>query len=96
LLINIIQSKDIYSVSIMPCTSKKDEAQRAEMTRKGIPDIDTVLTTRELVRLIRLNGIDILSLEPENTDEPMGSEQFRETGRRKRGYDGIAHQNHSF
>ena len=67
------QPKDIYSVSIMPCTSKKDEAQRAEMTRKGISDIDTVITTRELVRLIRLNGIDILSLEPENTDEPMGA-----------------------
>lgn len=68
-----IQPGDIYSVSIMPCTSKKNEAQRAEMTRKGISDIDTVLTTRELARLIRLNGIDILNLEPENADEPMGS-----------------------
>jgi iron only hydrogenase large subunit-like protein len=68
-----IKAGDIYSVSIMPCTSKKNEAHRAEMTRKGIPDIDTVLTTRELARLIRLNGIDILNLEAENTDEPIGA-----------------------
>jgi iron only hydrogenase large subunit-like protein len=68
-----IKASDIYSVAIMPCTSKKNEAQRAEMTRKGLPDIDTVLTTRELARLIRLNGIDILNLEHENTDEPMGA-----------------------
>ena len=60
-----IPPEDVYSVSFMPCTSKKMEAQRAEMTTKGYPDVDTVLTTRELVRLIRLNGIDMLSLEPE-------------------------------
>ena len=64
---------DIYSVSIMPCTAKKYEAQRVEMTRKGIADIDTVLTTRELVRLIRLNGIDMNHLDPEPADEPMGA-----------------------
>ena len=64
---------DIYSVSVMPCTAKKMEAQRAEMTQKGISDIDTVLTTRELVRLIKLNGIDMHSLEAELPDEPMGA-----------------------
>ncbi len=62
----------IYSVSIMPCTAKKFEGQRVEMTRKGISDIDTVLTTRELARLIRLHGIDIDLLEPEPSDDPMG------------------------
>jgi len=62
----------IFSVSIMPCTAKKFEGQRVEMTRKGISDIDTVLTTRELARLIRLHGIDIDLLEPEPSDDPMG------------------------
>jgi NADH-quinone oxidoreductase subunit G/NADP-reducing hydrogenase subunit HndD len=62
----------IFSVSIMPCTAKKYEGQRVEMTRKGISDIDTVLTTRELVGLIRLHGIDVHQLEPEPSDEPMG------------------------
>ncbi len=64
---------NIYSVSVMPCTAKKYEAQRVEMTRKGIPDIDAVLTTRELVRLIRLHGIDMDHLNPEPSDEPMGA-----------------------
>ena len=62
----------IFSVSIMPCTAKKFEGQRVEMTRKGISDIDTVITTRELARLIRLHGIDIHQIEPEPADEPMG------------------------
>jgi iron-only hydrogenase group A len=67
-----ISPANIYSVSIMPCTAKKFEGQRVEMTRKGISDIDTVLTTRELARLIRLHGIDIEHLEPEPSDDPMG------------------------
>ena len=68
-----IKSSDIYSVSITPCTSKKVEAQRPEMTSHGLPDIDTVLTSRELVRLIRLYGIDMLHLDPEPADEPLAS-----------------------
>ncbi len=67
-----INPANIFSVSIMPCTAKKFESQRVEMTRKGISDIDTVITTRELARLIRLHGIDIHLLEPEPADEPMG------------------------
>jgi iron-only hydrogenase group A len=63
---------EIYSVSLMSCTAEKAEGQRVEMTQKGIPDIDTVLTTREFSRLIRLHGIDINQLEPEPTDQPMG------------------------
>ena len=67
-----INPANIYSVSIMPCIAKKSESQRVEMTRKGISDIDTVLTTRELARLIRLHGVEIEQLEPEPPDEPMG------------------------
>jgi len=61
-----------WQVSIMPCTAKKHEAQRVEMGEKGVQDIDTVLTTREFIRLIRLNGIDMEHLEPEPPDESFG------------------------
>jgi NADH-quinone oxidoreductase subunit G/NADP-reducing hydrogenase subunit HndD len=64
--------EDIYSVSIMPCTAKKFEAQREEMTHQGITDVDAVLTTRELAQMIRLYGIDLNKLEPELTDSPLG------------------------
>jgi len=64
--------EDIYSVSIMPCTAKKFEAQREEMTHKGISDVDAVLTTRELSQLIRIYGIDMHNIEPETTDSPLG------------------------
>lgn len=60
----------MFSVSIMPCTAKKFEAQREEMTHKGVSDIDVVLTTRELVKLIHLYGIDVQSLDEEKADEP--------------------------
>ncbi|MBN1443892.1 MAG: iron hydrogenase small subunit [Planctomycetes bacterium] len=62
----------IFSVSIMPCTAKKFEAGRPEMGREGRADIDAVLTTRELARLIRLHGIDLSSIEPEVADTPFG------------------------
>jgi iron-only hydrogenase group A len=68
----MIQPENIYSVSIMPCTAKKFEAQRNTMTRKGLTDVDAVLTTRELVDLIHMFGIDMNQLEPENADSPMG------------------------
>ncbi|MBE0661258.1 MAG: (2Fe-2S)-binding protein [Bacteroidales bacterium] len=68
-----IAPENIYSVSVMPCTAKKFEAQRDEMTHKGITDVDAVLTTRELAKLIRLNGIDIYHNEPELPDMPMGT-----------------------
>ncbi|MFA5973439.1 MAG: [FeFe] hydrogenase, group A [Lentimicrobiaceae bacterium] len=63
----------IYSVSAMPCIAKKFESQREQMTNKGITDVDLVLTTRELARLIRLNGIDIEQVEPELSDHPYQS-----------------------
>jgi NADH-quinone oxidoreductase subunit G/NADP-reducing hydrogenase subunit HndD len=67
-----IKKEDIYSVSIMPCTAKKFEAQREEMTCKGISDVDAVLTTREFIKFIKLFGINIHELEPETADTPLG------------------------
>jgi iron-only hydrogenase group A len=65
-----IQPTEVYSVSAMPCIARKFESQREQMTHKGITDVDLVLTTRELARLIRLNGIDIEQVEPELSDKP--------------------------
>ena len=62
----------IYSVAIMPCTAKKFEAGRPEMATDGRPDIDAVLTTRELASLIRMHGLDLASLTPEAADTPFG------------------------
>lgn len=62
----------MFSVAIMPCTAKKFEAERPEMTRDGRPDIDAVLTTRELARLIRMRGLDLAALKPEPADSPFG------------------------
>lgn len=68
-----IEAKNIYSVSIMPCTAKKFEAQRDEMTSHGITDVDAVLTTRELSQFIKLYGIDINKIQPESADSPLGT-----------------------
>ncbi len=67
-----IDPKDIVVVSIMPCTAKKFEAQRPEMCASGFRDVDYVLTTRELGRMIKEGGIDFLSLHDEDYDAPMG------------------------
>ncbi|OFX83219.1 MAG: ferredoxin [Bacteroidetes bacterium GWF2_33_16] len=68
-----ISPEKIFSVSIMPCTAKKFEAQREEMTHKGISDIDLVLTSRELVKLINLCGIDVQQLQEEMADNPFNT-----------------------
>jgi len=67
-----IDPSKIFSVSIMPCTAKKFEESRPEMVRNGLPDIDAVLTTRELVSLIKMYGIDFNSFEPDSADSPFG------------------------
>lgn len=67
-----IDKKDIYSVAIMPCTSKKFEASRDEMTSSGYADIDVSLTTRELARMIKQAGIDFVNLPDEEFDQPFG------------------------
>ncbi len=67
-----IGPEKIFSVAIMPCTAKKFEAGRPEMSRGGLPDIDAVLTTRELARAIRMRGIDLDRIEPDTADTPFG------------------------
>jgi len=62
----------IVSVSIMPCTAKKFECSRPEMAPGHIPDVDYVLTTRELGQLLRMFGIDLAAMEPEGADTPFG------------------------
>jgi NADH-quinone oxidoreductase subunit G len=67
-----VDPRKIVSVSIMPCTAKKFEAQRPEMTDSGFRDVDYVLTTRELARMIKEAGIDFASLPDEPAEELMG------------------------
>jgi len=67
-----IDPAKIVVVSIMPCTAKKFEAQRPEMKDSGYRDVDFVLTTRELARMIREAGIDFVNLPDEEPDAPMG------------------------
>lgn len=64
--------EEIAVVSVMPCTAKKYEAHRPEMTASGVPDVDYVLTTRELARMIKEAGIDFRSLPDEDMDAPLG------------------------
>lgn len=68
-----IDPQNLYVVSVMPCTAKKFEAARDEMqVTPGIPDVDVVLTTRELGKMIRQAGIDFNRLEDEEFDAPFG------------------------
>ncbi len=67
-----LKPENIYAVSIMPCTAKKFEAQREEMTQNGLSDVDAVLTTRELGDFIRMMGVDIHSIPEETADSPLG------------------------
>lgn len=66
-----VKPEEIFSVSATPCMAMKYEARRDGMTRKGLSDVDSVLTVRELARLIRLYGIDTTNVDPEPADEPM-------------------------
>lgn len=68
-----IDPKKIYSVALMPCTAKKFESERPEMKVDGIADIDAVLTTREIAKLIKRFDINMSSLEPEAADMPFGT-----------------------
>lgn len=64
------QGKEVISVAIMPCTAKKYEASREEFKRNDIPDVDYVLTTVELIKMIKEAGIDFANLSDEEFDEP--------------------------
>ena len=67
-----IDPEDIVVVSVMPCISKKYEAKRDELENEGFSDVDTVITTRELAEMIKEVGIDFISLEDCDFDNPMG------------------------
>lgn len=64
--------KDIFVVSVMPCTAKKDEAERETLLVKGHVAVDAVITTRELGKLIKMNKIPYESLPEEEYDAPLG------------------------
>lgn len=71
--IDSIDPSKIFSVSIMPCTCKKFECDRPEMTDSGYKDVDVVLTTRELAQLIKDQGIDFKNLPDEEFDSALGN-----------------------
>ena len=64
--------EDIVVVSFMPCTAKKFEAGREEMSTDGVPDVDYALTTREFGEMIKMMGYDLNDLESQAFDEPFG------------------------
>lgn len=64
--------KDMFVVSVMPCTAKKFEITRPQMEVNGIRDVDAVLTTRELARMIKDAGVEFTSLPDEQFDAPLG------------------------
>lgn len=65
-------NKKVVVVAIMPCTAKKFEAQRDEFKENGIPYIDYVITTQELIQMIKESGIVFSEMEPEAVDMPFG------------------------
>ena len=67
-----INPEKIYTVSVMPCIAKKFERQRPEMQNDGLYDVDNVITTRELSRMIKQANIEFEKLEDSNFDDPMG------------------------
>ncbi|OQY35667.1 MAG: ferredoxin [Spirochaetaceae bacterium 4572_59] len=68
-----IKKENIFSVAIMPCTAKKYEIGRDDnMQASGVNDVDLVLTTRELARMIKTAGIDFANLQDEDADSPIG------------------------
>ena len=70
---NGIDPEKIYVVSVMPCIAKKFERQRAEMKNNGLYDVDNVITTRELSRMIKQANIEFEKLKDSEFDDPMGS-----------------------
>ena len=68
-----IDPENIYVVSVMPCTAKKYEASRSDMSHDGVhPDVDIVLTTRELGKMFRQMGIDFEHIKEMEFDNPFG------------------------
>jgi len=67
-----VKPEDLVVVSVMPCTAKKFEAQRPEMNASGVQDVDHVLTTRELARMIRQANLAFRELPDGEMDAPLG------------------------
>jgi len=67
-----LKAENVVSVSVMPCTAKKFEAERPEMRASGYQDVDYVITTRELAMMVKQAGIEFESLEEQNYDSIMG------------------------
>lgn len=67
-----LDPKDMFVVSVMPCTAKKYEITRPEMVNNGVPNVDAVITTRELAKMIKDSGIDFNSLPEGDFDNPLG------------------------
>lgn len=61
-----------YHIAIMPCTAKKMEAARPQFSHDGVPDVDLVLTSQEIIRMIKESGINLPKLERESPDMPFG------------------------
>jgi NADH-quinone oxidoreductase subunit G len=66
-------SRKVFHAAIMPCTAKKYEAARPEFRRGDTPAVDCVVTTQELIRMIRESGLVFAELEPEAVDMPFGT-----------------------
>ena len=67
-----VDPKDMFVVSVMPCTAKKFEVKRPELSVNGVPDVDVSITTRELARMIKRAGLKFTSLPDEKFDSPIG------------------------
>jgi len=67
-----VDPKDVYVVSVMPCLAKKYEAARPELSNNGLQDVDTVITTRELAMMLKEANIDLMALNDEEFDNPLG------------------------
>ncbi|MFP4663915.1 MAG: [Fe-Fe] hydrogenase large subunit C-terminal domain-containing protein [Bacteroidales bacterium] len=65
-----LRQEDTFTVSVTPCTAGKAEATRTDNMTRGIPDVDAVLTTRELLRLLKLSGVDLHNIDEERFDQP--------------------------
>ncbi len=68
-----IDPADIVTVALMPCTAKKFECNRPEMSDSGFKDIDYGLTTRELAQMFKETGIDLVNMKKSDFDDPFGT-----------------------
>ena len=70
---NNLDPKDVFVVSVIPCVTKKYELGRDDQAAAGVPDVDAAITTRELARMIKADGIDFAKLQDEEFENPFGT-----------------------